>query len=280
MAKAKQSNSAPKGNTGSGQKKAASPPPPSNALTQYGINGNFGGQAYTNARNAGLTDEQIRGLVGGSGLNVGMGVQAALNPGQFDEGWTKENASDLAQRGYYGSGLPSQDGNNYKLQPYVLPYAVQGGLGPNGNVLFMADPGQRGSTYNDQRDWLLSRYQPSQGGAAPVQSQGQSQQSFDANAYNQRLVEQQAAVWASMDAMNSQFLQQQQDWLNQQQALRQPLVQGGSVGTGSPDQASVKRKKPNKRSQASSTTNSSLGIGGGSGVSLGGASAGKTLGIG
>jgi hypothetical protein len=108
---------------------------------------------------------------------------------------------------------------------------------------------------------------------------------FDWDAWNAQMAQQQAAIWASMDAMNSQFLQQQQAWMESQKVAQQQLpVRGinsfGSLGS-SPDKAPVKRQKAKKRS--ASTTNPALGIGSGgsgSGVSLGGASSGNTLGVG
>lgn len=108
---------------------------------------------------------------------------------------------------------------------------------------------------------------------------------FDWDAWNAQMAQQQAAIWASMDAMNAQFLQQQQAWMESQKAAQQQVpVRGqnflGSLGSTS-DQAQVKRQKAKKRS--ASTTNPALGIGSGgsgSGVSLGGASSGNTLGVG
>lgn len=108
---------------------------------------------------------------------------------------------------------------------------------------------------------------------------------FDWDAWNAQMAQQQAAIWASMDAMNAQFLQQQQAWMESQKAAQQQVpVRGqnflGSLGSTS-DQAQVKRQKAKKRS--ASTTNPALGIGSGgsgSGLSLGGASSGSTLGVG
>lgn len=108
---------------------------------------------------------------------------------------------------------------------------------------------------------------------------------FDWDAWNAQMMEQQAALWASMDAMNAQFLQQQQAWMESQKAAQQQFTYRGpnffgSLGSTS-DQAQVKRQKARKRS--ASTTNPALSIGSGgsgSGVSLGGASSGNTLGVG
>ena len=97
----------------------------------------------------------------------------------------------------------------------------------------------------------------------------------------------QAAIWASMDAMNAQFLQQQEAWMAQQREQQQrerprgydPLYAGIH---GLADKAKVKRNK--KRKPSASSTGTKLSIGGsggnGSGVSMGGAASGKTLGVG
>lgn len=111
-----------------------------------------------------------------------------------------------------------------------------------------------------------------------------AQPSFDWEAWNSQMMQQQAAVWAAMDAMNAQFLQQQQAWMeNQKLAQQQPQGRSfnflGASGSNA-DQAQVKRRKSKK---AASTTNPALSIGSGgagSGVSLGGASSGSTLGVG
>ena len=136
---------------------------PSNALTSYGVNGNFGAAAYNNARAAGMTPDQIRSLTAGSGLKIGAGVDAVLNPGKYDQGYTPEafaaNPDSVIGRGLYGGGLPSQDGNSYGLEGFVVPGATNG-IGPNKNVLFMADPGQRGNTYAERQAWMNSMFAP------------------------------------------------------------------------------------------------------------------------
>ncbi|AGF91087.1 hypothetical protein SXHG_00065, partial [Synechococcus phage MRHenn-2013a] len=106
---------------------------------------------------------------------------------------------------------------------------------------------------------------------------------FDWDGWNLQMQEQQAAVWASMDAMNAEFLNQQEAWQAAQGADIAPRRGINSFNTGgvSPDQARVRRKKKKKPSAAASGTK--LSIGGSQsagGVSLGGASGGKSLGIG
>jgi len=131
---------------------------PSGPLAQYANNGNFGGTAFSNARNAGMTEQQIRDAIPSSGLTIGQGVQTALNPGQYDSNWAANTKDPLVKQGYYGNGLASQDGNNYKSQAYVLPFAVESGIGPGKNVLFMADPGQNNSSYQDRLNFLTGTF--------------------------------------------------------------------------------------------------------------------------
>jgi hypothetical protein len=131
---------------------------PGGPLAQYANNGNFGGTAFTNARNAGMSEQQIRDAIPSSGLTIGQGVQTALNPGQYDSNWASNTKDPLVKQGYYGSGLASQDGNNYKSQAYVLPFAVESGIGPGKNVLFMADPGQNNSSYQDRLNFLTGTF--------------------------------------------------------------------------------------------------------------------------
>lgn len=139
----------------------AAVPAASGPLSQFaGPGGTFGGAAYARARQSGMSEADIRSGLTGSNLNVGSGVTAALNPGQVDKGWSAENASDLIRRGYYGGGLPSQDGNSYKLESYVLPFAHPSGLGEQKNVLFMADPGNAGNTYEERLNWMTENFGP------------------------------------------------------------------------------------------------------------------------
>lgn len=97
---------------------------------------------------------------------------------------------------------------------------------------------------------------------------------FDWEAWNSQMMAQQAAVWESMDAMNSEFLRQQQAYLEQQNSKpRMGTVFGGGSG-GNSDPAAVRRKKRSK-GKAGIKTNTGLSTGsaggaGGSGLSLGG----------
>jgi hypothetical protein len=101
---------------------------------------------------------------------------------------------------------------------------------------------------------------------------------FDWDAWTNEMNTRQQAVWDSMDQMNAEFMQQQSDFLAQQQASLasqggQPAGPNrGSVfgGSGSPDPAAVKRKK--KVNKTAGTTNPGLSTGGGSnnGLSIGG----------
>lgn len=135
-----------------------------------------------------------------------------------------------------------------------------------------------------------SALEQAQASAQASAQAGGEQPAFDWNAWNLQMAEQQAAVWASMDAMNAQFLQQQEAWQQQQMEQRSQMgimTSGGdrrgfSAGlSSSADSAQVKRKKSKKPSTTAGGTK--LSIGGDAtagGVSTGGASAGKTLGIG
>jgi hypothetical protein len=134
----------------------------------------------------------------------------------------------------------------------------------------------------------LRAQQPAQPGAEGAVA-GAEQPTFDWDAWNLQMMEQQAAIWASMDAMNAQFLQQQQQWQQSQQSYglfgnKNPAStifrQNNVGGTGSTDQAAVKRKKKKNPSKTASGTTLSIGTGSGGGVSTGGQGASSTLGIG
>ena len=113
--------------------------------------------------------------------------------------------------------------------------------------------------------------------AGTVNGDGTVAPEFDWESWNNEMASQQAAIWASMDAMNSEFMRQQQEWMAQQQQTPTTTTRpgGGVGGFGGADQAQVKRKKK-KKTAASGSTNTGLGIGnsGSGGVSLGGSSAG------
>lgn len=99
---------------------------------------------------------------------------------------------------------------------------------------------------------------------------------FDWKAWNAQMMAQQAAIWESMDAMNSEFMRQQQAYLEQQGQKRVGGISGGSGGSADP--ATVRRKKKTN-TQSASKTNTGLSTGsaggaGGSGLSLGGGSGG------
>ena len=114
--------------------------------------------------------------------------------------------------------------------------------------------------------------------AGTVNDDGTVAPEFDWEAWNNEMASQQAAIWASMDAMNSEFMRQQQEWMAQQQQIPTAATRsgGGTGGFGGADPSQVKRKKTTKKTVASGSTNTGLGIGnsGGGGVSLGGFSAG------
>lgn len=165
--------------------------------------------------------------------------------------------------------------------------AANAGYTPGSN-LKVANPITSGYTtqaYNNfkaQQDaYYASQNNPNAGGDGYVEPE------FDWDAWNMQMMEQQAAVWASMDAMNAQFLQQQEAWQQQQAESQkqngftfQNRSNFGSMG-GAQDQAKVKRKKKRSTTAAGSGTKLSIGGSGGSGngVSMGGAGGGKTLGI-
>jgi hypothetical protein len=81
------------------------------------------------------------------------------NPGKYDAGYSKEVASQnpdsVIYKGLYGGGLNAGGTNDfYKLQGYQVPGATNG-IGPDGSVLFMADPGNgRG------QEWLNENFGP------------------------------------------------------------------------------------------------------------------------
>ena len=133
------------------------------------------------------------------------------------------------------------------------------------------------ATANYQQDFAAAQAQSQAAGT--VNDDGTVVPEFDWEAWNTEMASQQAAIWASMDAMNSEFMRQQQEWMAQQQQQTPTATarSGGVIGGfGGADQAQVKRKKKQKKTVASGSTNTGLGIGnsGSGGVSLGGSSAG------
>ena len=131
------------------------------------------------------------------------------------------------------------------------------------------------ATSNYNRD--LAAAQEQDNAAGTLNGDGTTVPEFDWAAWNTEMASQQAAIWSSMDAMNSEFMRQQQEWMTQQKQTPTATARsgGGVGGFGGADQAQVKRKKK-KKTVASGSTNTGLSIGnsGGSGVSLGGSSAG------
>lgn len=98
---------------------------------------------------------------------------------------------------------------------------------------------------------------------------------FDWDAWNAQMMAQQAAIWESMDAMNSDFMRKQQDWFTQREQMTgAPATRGNTISSSLPaDKASVKRKK---RTTATSTNAAATGLNtssSGSSVSLGGGQA-------
>ena len=137
------------------------------------------------------------------------------------------------------------------------------------------------ATSNYQRDYAAAQEQSNAAGT--VNDDGTVAPEFDWEAWNNEMASQQAAVWASMDAMNSEFMRQQEEWMAQQQQQQEklgPWIKGQRQvinGLNNADQAQVKRKKKKKKTVASGSTNTGLSIGNtgtGGGVSLGGTSAG------
>ena len=112
-----------------------------------------------------------------------------------------------------------------------------------------------------------------------------AQPEFDWEDWDAQMMEKQAAVWESMDAMNSAFLDTQDQWQQAQQEgdPNAPWIRPtgwGSGNAGNADPAQIKRLKKKKRN--ASTITGPLSIGGQTNngtVSTGGASAGKTLGL-
>lgn len=107
---------------------------------------------------------------------------------------------------------------------------------------------------------------------------------FDWETWNAQMMAQQAAVWESMDAMNSEFLRQQQAWMEQQNSKPRMGTVFGGAGGNNADPAAVRRKK-RKKSKSGIKTNTGLSVGSagganGSGLSLGGGGGGNGLGIG
>lgn len=102
---------------------------------------------------------------------------------------------------------------------------------------------------------------------------------FDWNAWNAQMMAQQAAIWESMDAMNAEFMQRQQDWLSQMDKTPQTQVRNSILGGSLPaDKAAIKRQK---RTRQSSTTKTGLNTSPASGgLSLGGQASAGGLSIG
>lgn len=88
---------------------------------------------------------------------------------------------------------------------------------------------------------------------------------FDWEAWNAEMMARQSAVWESMDAMNSAFLEQMTAYRSSQQG--QPS-RGGMTGvSGSQDAAQVKAKRRTKRAETNTT--SSQASPQGSGLNIG-----------
>lgn len=122
------------------------------------------------------------------------------------------------------------------------------------------------------------------GSAANPSTDGQGYApEFDWQAWNDQMAQQQAAIWASMDAMNAQFMQQQQQWLSQQQELqKQPQGSRSFAGittTSSADRAQVKRQKKSRTTSNTSIGNQSLGINGNQSTGTANLGAGKSGGV-
>lgn len=117
--------------------------------------------------------------------------------------------------------------------------------------------------------------------AAPTDNgtQAPAAPEFDWNAWNAQMMAQQAAIWESMDAMNAEFMQRQQDWLSQMDKTPQTQPRNSIFGGSLPaDKASVKRQK---RTRQSSTTKTGLNASPASGgLSLGGQASAGGLSIG
>lgn len=153
-------------------------------------------------------------------------------------------------------------------------------------------PQQSGVTLNNSYMQGAAQYQQQQMAAA--QQAGQAQQAwsagggeasgqpmpeFDWAAWNQQMMAQQQAVWASMDAMNAEFLAQQEQvrGLDPQQQ-QQARSSASGYGSAQADAASVKRKKRTKKVNGVTTTgatNKTLSLGGSNPGASNGLSIGK-----
>lgn len=102
---------------------------------------------------------------------------------------------------------------------------------------------------------------------------------FDWNAWNAQMMAQQAAIWESMDAMNTEFMRKQEDWFAQRDTLAGSQGNRSTIMTGGvpADKAAVKRKKRTTSTASATGLNTSST---GATLSLGGAPAGGGLSIG
>lgn len=111
---------------------------------------------------------------------------------------------------------------------------------------------------------------------SPNDSAQQSTPQFDWQAWNSQMMAQQAAIWESMDQMNSEFLRKQEEYFAQKDTQNQQF-RGLNVSGGLPaDKAAVRRKK---RTTATSSSATSTGLNtstSGNALSLGGAQAAGT----
>lgn len=220
------------------------PPPPAPAPKPSGNNTNK--QIQNSLSSAGNTVSYKEAAA--VAANLGVGVDRVYNQ--------TANTGQGAKAGAAAANAGYTPGANLKVNNPIAPTYIT----------------QATSNYN--RD--LAAAQAQSQAAGTVNDDGTTVPEFDWEAWNNEMASQQAAIWSSMDAMNSEFMRQQQEWMAQQKQVPTTTTRsgGGVGGFGGADQAQVKRKK--KKAVASGSTNTGLGIGnsGGGGVSLGGSSAG------
>lgn len=145
-------------------------------------------------------------------------------------------------------------------------------------------PQQAGVTLNDSYMEGAAQFQQRQ--LAAAQQAGAAQQAWDPNsgtampefdwaAWNEQMMAQQQAVWSSLDAMNAEFLAQQEQLrgLNPQQ---RGAISGYTSSQADP--AAVKRKKRAKKTGSTvntGATNKTLSLGGSNPGASNGLSIGK-----
>lgn len=212
------------------------------------------GAPARNSSPAATTNQKIQQAISGAGnnLNYREATAVAQNLGVTVDRVYNQTAKtgQNAVAGSFAANANYIPSSQLKVaSPLTADYASQAAINAKAQLDAARNPGDANGDPN----------------ASPVPQ-------FDWNAWNAEMIAQQAAIWESMDAMNSEFMRKQQDWFAQREQLTGMQASRGSTLASSlpTDKAAVKRKK---RTTATSTNAAANGLNtssSGSSVSLGG----------